>query len=655
MAAWLVARRNKTEVFSEMNITAIFHHSKQNSHTKRHGLIGRRNACLPAACSVFVVFLLFCFFRHLAPFAYQTNDDLFLRMIASGEMSGEPEARLHFISYPAGLLLSLLYRLFPALPWYGLFLCGSFALAMILALCSLLRREKALSARCFTVLLFCLLSYGFLFTHLAQLQFTTCAGVASAGALFLFSVSAPSASFREALKNNAGFLLLSAYAFCLRSQVLLMCFPFLGVLALSKYLEARKLPGISTSDKKSCRKSLYLLGAAFLAMLAAFLLIEKIAYQGSAWQSFRSYSAARASVYDYEGYPDYDAYESTYRELGLTRSSYEAAAHRYSLLLEPAINRHSMEVLENISKQERKISFPDFPQKLREMAAFFLERHLSDADKPINLLVYRCYLLFIICAVFSRKWSSLRDILLTLSARMAIWAYLIFYGRVPVRISQTVYLAELAVLFSIAFGQKLWLMRERPGQATMDKAYTVSPPKSRAAIRQKLCYAAWSASILLIAFTCIRSGIPNAKAAAEESAARLKFSESFTVMKDYFKARPDCFYYLDTNSFAYFTEDALLAGPHENANYLFMGGWAAKSPWYEKKLEAAGISDPAAALCENPAVYAVFMNTEETGYGYLEAFYAENYPGISLEETETVNAGNGISFLILKAVSEKTP
>lgn len=633
-------------------------------------------------CSVLAVFLLFCFFRRLSPFVYQTNDDLFLRMIASGEISGTPESHLHFIAYPAGLLLSLLYRCFPFLPWYGLFLCCSFGISMVLILSIMLRDGKSLSARCITIILFCMISYGFLFAHLAELQFTTSAGIAAAGALFLFIISPPSSSFRETLKNNAGFFLLSIYAFCIRDQVLFMCFPFLGMAGLSKYLDAGKLPKDSSVGKKDsfhifCKnkqqKNFLLLGAVFLTMLASFLLVEKIAYHSDDWRSFRSYSAARASVYDYEGYPDYDTYEETYRGLGISRSSYEAAAHRYCLILDPAINQHTMEVLENISRQEKTASHVSFSEKVRDMAAFFWERHLSDADKPLNLLVYRCYFLFVICAVFSRKWNALRDILFTLFARMAIWSYLIFYGRLPVRVSQAVYLSELAVLFAIAFSYKLWLLRQTSGQSdkhpvsaqtspSVSSTFSngVSPKKNTApgwnliSFGQKLCSAAWLLSLAIILYTCVRSGIPNAKVVAETAAARLQFSETFTVMKGYFKNHPDHFYYLDTNSFAYFTEDALEPKENTDSNYLFMGGWAAKSPWYEKKLKKEQIADPAAALFEDSSIYAVFMDTEETGYDYLEAFYAENYPGVRLEEVETIDTGD-ISFIILNAVQEETP
>lgn len=669
--------------------TGTFFQKTSPYNTERQHDSGRREHYILAAVSVLVVFLLFVFFRRLSPFVYETNDDLFLRMIASGEMSGVPEAHLHFISYPAGLLLSLLYRLFPSIPWYGLFLCLPFLLTEIFVLSFLVRQIRALLARCVAVILFGILNFSFLFPHIASLQFTTSAGAAAAGALFLFFVSSASLSFRETLKNHAAFFLLAALTFCIRNQVLYMSFPFMGMIWLAKYLDARQFSDPSMPAKRTVsipffhpnaqQKNLLKLGGLFLIMIASFVLVEKLAYHTDNWSSFRSYSAARASIYDYAGYPDYAAHETLYRELGISRSSYEGAAHRYSLLLEPALNRHSMEVLESVSAQSRHISFGQLSDKLQEMAAFFCERHLSDADKPLNLLVYRCYLLFVICALLSGNRRALRDILFILFARMVVWSYLVYHGRLPIRVSQAVYLAELAALFAIAFGHRLWLLHGHSPRADfsaadvpetslipaatsvrtkdMDTAResSTAPYPLHTSPRQTLCYGAWVLCVLLILYTCIRSGIPNAEKTAEESSARLQFSESFVYMKNYFAAHPDRFYYLDTNSFAYFTEDALAAPGQEYGNYLFMGGWAAKSPWYEKKLTAKGISDPAAALYENPSVYAVFMNTGETNYDYLNQFYAENHPGVTLEVTETVDAGGGLSFLVLKGYPKETP
>lgn len=581
-----------------------------------------------AAVCTLVVFLLFCFFHYLSPFIYQTNDDLFLRMIASGEMSGEAESRLHYISYPAGLLISTLYRLIPFLPWYGLSLYVMFGLAMTVMLYLSVQSGKNLLQRLLIICFFCLFSYGFLFPCASLLQYTIVTGLTGCGALFLFLHAPLSSSFRETLKNHLLFFIFSACTFCIRNQVFFMFLPFFGMIALSKYLDA---------EKKQRKNLLYLAGI-FILLSTSLLVLEKTVYRQEVWRNFTEYTKARTTIYDYEGYPDYDKYEETYRELGISRSSYEGASRRYSLILDPAINRHSMEVLESISKQERHDSMGSFSQKASEMITFFLERHRSDADKPLNLLVYRCYFFFILCALLSRKWRALRDIFFLLSARMVIWAYLIFYGRLPVRISQTVYLAELAVLFAVAFTYKIW-------QTT----------KKEDLSGQKLSRAAWILSIFVIAFTCVRSGIPHANAVSGEAKALLEFSDSFRYMKDYFKEHPDSFYYLDTNSFAYFTEEALCDESYVNSNYLFMGGWAAKSPWYEKKLEKQDITDPALSLCEDPSVYAVFMDTEETNYEYLENFYAENYPGVRLRVVETVDTKNGISFLILKGYPEEAP
>ena len=49
------------------------------------------------------------------------------------------------------------------------------------------------------------------------------------------------------------------------------------------------------------------------------------------------------------------------------------------------------------------------------------------------------------------------------------------------------------------------------------------------------------------------------------------------------------------------------------------------------------------------------MNTGETNYDYLNQFYAENHPGVTLEVTETVDAGGGLSFLVLKGYLKETP
>ena len=590
-------------------------------------------SCITGIFSVLIVTLLFIYFRSLSPFIFQTNDDPFLKMILSGEMTGTPCPRSFYISYPAGLLISGLYKLSPQIPWYGLFLCSAFFLTMVIVLSSLLKLEESLPARLLTALLFCLFSYGFLFLHIAELQYTTVTAVAGCGALFLFMLSSPADSLSETLKNNIGFLLLSAYSFSVRGHAFLMFFPMIGMIGLGKYLDAEK--------GSSQRKNLFALAGIFMAVIGSLFLVEKLAYLPQDWHTFSAYTKASETVYDYEGYPDYDAHEETYRSLGITRSSYEAAAHHYCIALEPGINQETMETLASIIEQERRLSPSELPGKIREMISFFLDRHLSYTDRPLNLLVYCCYILFFLCGLVSGNKKVLRDILFLGFARMVIWTYLVFYGRLPSRVSQSVYLAELTLLLAIAFGNKIW----RP--------HTDTDHNNTKEIRPRLCSAFWGLTILLLTVVCFRFGFPKAKAAAWEASSRLRFSQSFEDIKEYFHAHPDCFYYLDMNSFGSFTEDALQCGADEYDNFLYLGSWIPHSPWYDAKFERSGISDPAAALFESPDVFVVFMNTEGITYDYLEDFYRENYPGVSLKVTDTIDVSNELQFLILKGYRDE--
>lgn len=624
----------------------IFSSNPAFHKSKNFGLHKILTVFLSCLFPALIVFSLFCYFRRLSPFIFQTNDDVFLKMILSGQMTGTPEPHSFYLSYPAGLLLSCLYKLSPHLPWYGLFFCFTIGLSMSILLYHLLKLEKTLPMRLLSTLLFCLFSYGFLFLHIAELQFTTVTAMAGSGALFLFMLAKPTDSFRETLKSHSGFLLLSAYSFCIRGQAFLMFLPMIGMIGLGKYLDAKNTPSASLFYLSKKRKNLFAIAFLFMSTIGILLLLEKLAYSREDWRIFSDYTEASETIYDYAGYPDYDAHKETYTALGITRSSHEAAAYHYNIALEPGINKETMETLASIVKQERRIFLSQLPKKLLEMADTFLERHLSYTDRPLNLLVYCCYILFFICGAVAKKRTALRDIVFLGFARMVIWTYLVYYGRLPSRVSQSVYLAELTILLAIAFGNRLWLPYENTTHSKDAGQNTDMATKHIS--HHRLFFKIWIMSTILLTAVCLRFGFPKARGAAWEASSRLQFSQSFVDITNYFKTHPECFYYLDMNSFGSFTEDALQSVDNAYDNFLYMGSWIPHSPWYDAKFQKSDISNPAAALYENPNVYAVFMNTEETDYDYLEAFYAENYPGVSLEVVDTVDTSNGVQFLILK-------
>lgn len=590
--------------------------------------------------SFMVTLGLFLYFHSFSPFIYQTNDDFFLKTIAAGEVTGTPEAMLLHMGYLSGAVIRLLYQMFPESPCYGIFMCCSYGVTIFVVLYSLLTLEKTKLAKILTIAMTCLVTYAFLFLHIAEMQYTTITGMVSAGALFLFALSENEDTWQKTLLHNIGFLFLSLWAFSMRDKAFLMVLPFVGMIALGKYLDAgicqqETLSDTAVGHKKwtflkqnKKRKSLLLLGLVFILVLAFVWEVKNIAYGSASWSSFRQYTTDRETIYDYDGYPAYDTHQDLYQEIGITEASYEAASEHYSLIFDPLFNQQNMALIANTAEAERKAELAgNIPAKIKSMVAALLDRNLSYTDRPLNLLVYSLYFMLFLAAIVGYKKIVIRDIFFLFLARMVTWTYLLYIDRMPSRVTQALYLAELMVLLAISFRRKIWETRW-----------------------------IWYLTILLVVFLSFRFGIPKAKAAASEAASRESFSDAFIEMKEYFEEHSENFYYLDMNSFGSFTEEVLKSGENSYENFLFMGSWVANSPWYTEKFDQEGITNPALALLgeddTSTPVYAVFMKTDDTSWDYLEKFYEENYPGSHLEVEDEVTTSSGITFEIVAGKRE---
>lgn len=186
--------------------------------------------------SIIIPGLLLVLFHRITPFIFQTNDDVFLNAIVSGEITGTPNPRMIHVGYPTGLLLSALYRIFPTLPWYGLFLCASFGITMAVILSLLVKRSKKVWSQFLTILFFSIGVYSFFFMHVSQLQFTFVTTFIGAGAIFSLIFFEPDDSPQNCIKECLGFILLSALSCSIRNTACIILLPFAGMVFLSKYI-----------------------------------------------------------------------------------------------------------------------------------------------------------------------------------------------------------------------------------------------------------------------------------------------------------------------------------------------------------------------------------------------------------------------------------
>ena len=119
---------------------------------------------------------------------FDLNDDVLMKDILAGVYTGDPEGHNIQMLWPVSGFISLLYRIAPALPCYGLFLCGCQYGGIGLVMCRSLRFCKTIWGKVCLVITEVMLTAGLLLTPMVSLQYTiTCTMLASAAGFLFFT------------------------------------------------------------------------------------------------------------------------------------------------------------------------------------------------------------------------------------------------------------------------------------------------------------------------------------------------------------------------------------------------------------------------------------------------------------------------------------
>lgn len=291
---------------------------------------GSKNCILAlAATAVNVLIMGICF-----DFYYDLNDDTMMLDIMSGAYSGIPDGHNMQTLYPLGALIALCYRLCGRIPWYGLFLClcqfSCFYLICV-RLCALTERtgkngtdishrKRDVMKKAGLLLALSLFVWGLCLAHLVNIQYTVTCAILSATALFLFLTMPDTDTIRQFVIDNIPSMALVILAYQLRSEMLLLTFPFLCLAGLYRLTEEKKI---------FLKENLLKYGSVLGIMLAGMLLsrgVDHMAYGSDGWRDFLRFFEARTTVYDF--YPELvteDAYREALAGLGV-------AGHQQTLL-----------------------------------------------------------------------------------------------------------------------------------------------------------------------------------------------------------------------------------------------------------------------------------------------------------------------------------
>lgn len=498
-----------------------------------------------------VILLIIFFVWKKTGIFFETNDDKYITEILSGVHTGEPDAHAEFINYFLALPISLLYRISNGAPWYGLFLILSQALAYVGVLESIYSRCRNIAETALGTLIAVALTLAGLYP-LGCIEFTSTAAILAAAGYFCLLVQP------EGGGRWIWFFVLELLSCCLRTDAMLMMQP-MGVLTAWGVMLTR---GDSFSFRRYMAKA-----GRVLAVPATILLIMAlggaIGYHGADWAEWRQFRADRATLFDYgDGAPDYEEVKEILDRHQVTEADYEA--FRNYIMLDWVVSPACAKELAAYVKEHREK--PDFNDLLESFRQNMWENTYWDLSKVLTVL----WIAVILGTIVFRRFSILVGALGLFSGKMISWGYLLYRGRLPLRVSMPLLVGEslllLATLLCMSgFGQiKLCEKTEDAGR-----------------FRRFLGIIPIFLSILLLCrffSVCYLSGRQQYRYILERNNTQRTLMEGARELESYCNASPEKRYILDSNSVSYFYGNALETQIYQNRNNVISGSWYSNSP-----------------------------------------------------------------------------
>lgn len=553
----------------------------------------------PQLNSVLAMGLVVCLFfiaGFFFDFYYDLNDDVLIKDIVSGAHTGTPDAHSIQMLYPISFLISLFYRVIPALPWMGIFLCGAHGLCFYLIAKRSLTFVKSVKNKVCLLFIETVLILTLFLWELVMVQYTITAALLAACACFLVFSSERKDKVSDFWKEQILAILLVILAFNVRSEMLLLMCPFIALTGILKWSEEKEI-----FAKENWKKYLGLIGMIAVGMILS-LLVDAVAYSGQDWKIFRDFFDARTKVYDYTWYPDYEQAEDFYRDLGVTPAKYELIEN-YNFGLDESIDA---ELLWSIADYAEATGVKEsFVSKMKGVVADYKWRTFHETDSPYNFLVLTAYGMVIALAVVFKDKSIIWKLPLMVVFRTIPWMYVIWADRVPNRISHPLYYIEFVILCA-------WML-----------TYVRNPKRSLVV-----------AAVLLGVYALIH--LPAAWQNVETEMQRREcVNAAIKELDVYAKQNPGNFYYIDVYSSVDFSEKMFEDVDNNQKNYDILGGWASGSPlqkqstasYHEDKLSRAEL-----LLQDN----FYFVCEDGTDTEFLEEFYSGHGMIVSAVEMDRI-------------------
>lgn len=340
------------------------------------------------------------------------QDDTMYRSLIDGSYLGYGEAHVMYIKYVFAYLLTILYKMMPAIEWYGVVFIGIYIVCLFLMLYKLIEILKKMWLQLIGVIAFLALFTELFMEAIIEINFSYVAAFAGMTAVFLLIVNEDK-KLKENIVIVSVMLLLS---YLIRYEVGYIAIGFIGIELIYRM-----------TWRKNDRKDILKWGMVLFLLILGINLVELNAYRSGEKEADNN----RSYLYDYEGYPEYDENQDVFEKYDVSETQYELMTKGYNGIVEEDIKRGLYdELVSNMVEKENTLTIVDRLKKIIPATYEFYRYTNEEKSYIINI--------FIICGSIGsvlyyeghkqRKKSC--KIVCQYVLYILMWVYLFYRGRI---------------------------------------------------------------------------------------------------------------------------------------------------------------------------------------------------------------------------------
>ncbi|MDO4304542.1 MAG: hypothetical protein Q4D94_11575 [Bacillota bacterium] len=556
-------------------------------------------------------------------YCYGTNDDRLMKDILAGVYTGMPESRNIFMQWLLSAFISLFYRGAGDLPWYGLFLCACHFGCFFLILKRSLIFAENLSGKLIIAFTEALLFTGLFLNHLVYAMFTVTSALLGSTAAFLFYTTDITLPAKVFIRKNIPAVLLVSVAFLIRWNMLCLVFPMICVAGIAKWGCEQKI-----FTKENVTKYFTVIGLIFAGILIGQL-THMLAYGSEEWRAYIKFNDNRSELYDFQGIPSYEENREFYDSIGLSEKE-EILLDNYNLGLSEKIDETMIEQIAEYSIAQNS-SENSSAGKFWEKLKYYIHRLTNnfddtDSDYSWHYAVILGYFALLLLGILGKWRGVIWKLLLLFVVRTLLWMYILMGGRMPERITHSLYLCELCILAAMILVEWKQVSCKKIGK--------------------------FLGGFVTLGFAVLALIIlpPSIKQVETKQIDKEATNASFKELYAYFSSdeNADNFYLINVSTWVGYSEKMFEDVDNSLDNYDIMGGWICKSPLQKKKLEGFGISNMECGLKDKENVY--FVCNSGGDVHWLEDYYEEHGTPVEIVSVITI-----CDQFEVYAVTEKRP